>query len=300
MQAVQMSAQASVLAAAAIARERALTYRAHAREAEEAEAEEFEAAGGAPGRETGTPDTTNTIDLLDQQLDLEEYARQEAALAAILAGPRGEHRPLDGGLSWKGGAESLRRSGPPPRGGEWFTAVVIQERAEQEQRNLYSCLMDFMAYTDGSVSAEEIRRRVILPSGFVGSPCYMQQLFPDAMAIVQVYDLLLLFITITANSYWPEITNKLLPGQTADSCPDLTARVFELKKRELIGQIKDKSIFGPAPARFWTLEYQKCGLPYCYLIVFLTDCDQFLDPAVIDEVTDRKNKRPGSVPPKLI
>ncbi|PYI32279.1 hypothetical protein BP00DRAFT_414854 [Aspergillus indologenus CBS 114.80] len=92
MQAIQMSAQASVLAAAAasaesaaaIARERALTYRAHAQAAEE-----LEAAGGAPGRD-GTPAstaTTNTTDLLERQIDLEAFEREEAAAAAFFAGP---------------------------------------------------------------------------------------------------------------------------------------------------------------------------------------------------------------------
>ena len=38
------------------------------------------------------------------------------------------------------------------------------------------------------------------------------------------------------------------------------------------------------PARVWTIEYQKQGLPHLHLLVFLEDSDHFLEPEVIDEM----------------
>ena len=37
----------------------------------------------------------------------------------------------------------------------------------------------------GDVNAEELRRKVILPSSFIGSPRHIIQLYQDAMSIVR-------------------------------------------------------------------------------------------------------------------
>ena len=59
------------------------------------------------------------------------------------------------------------------------------------------------------------------------------QLFQDAMAIVRALGKPDLFVTMTCNPKWPEITKHLLPGQDAKDRPDLVARVFNLKVRVL-------------------------------------------------------------------
>ena len=50
---------------------------------------------------------------------------------------------------------------------------------------------------------------VILPSSFLGSPRAMQQNYQDGMAIVRKYGRPDLFITMTCNQSWPEITDNL-------------------------------------------------------------------------------------------
>ncbi len=35
------------------------------------------------------------------------------------------------------------------------------------------------------------------------------------------------FLTLTCNPKWPEIVSRLLDGQTAFDCPDVTAAVFK-------------------------------------------------------------------------
>jgi hypothetical protein len=51
--------------------------------------------------------------------------------------------------------------------------------------------------------------RVILPSTFIGSPRSMSQLYQDAMALCRKYGHPSLFITMTANPNWPEITDNI-------------------------------------------------------------------------------------------
>ena len=71
----------------------------------------------------------------------------------------------------------------------------------------------------------------------------MQQLFQDSMAIVRHFGRPTLFITFTANPKWEEILQELLPGQSAVDQPDLVARVFHLKQRQLLHEIKHDGIF---------------------------------------------------------
>jgi len=84
----------------------------------------------------------------------------------------------------------------------------------------------------------------------------MQKHFQDSIAIVQFFSKPTFFITFTANPKWREITENLFPGQTAADRPDLVARVFQLKVRELIKVLKS-GIFGPYAGHVMTIEYQK-------------------------------------------
>src|SRR5205809_834195 len=49
----------------------------------------------------------------------------------------------------------------------------------------------------------------------------MRQQYHDGIAIVRAYSKPDLFITMTCNPQWPEITRELLPHQTAQDRPDL-------------------------------------------------------------------------------
>ena len=78
--------------------------------------------------------------------------------------------------------------------------------------------------TDDNV--RNLGQLVILPSSFTGGPRYMHEKSQDAMTYVKNFGPPELFITITCNPKWPEITNELLPLQTAVDRPDIIARVF--------------------------------------------------------------------------
>ena len=88
------------------------------------------------------------------------------------------------------------------------------------------------------------------------------------MAIVRVYGRPTFFVTFTCNTNWPEIQAALLPGQDAQSRPDLVARVFDLKLKALLNELTTSGIFGRCVSMLMVVEFQKRGR---YLI-----CDGWL------------------------
>lgn len=163
---------------------------------------------------------------------------------------------------------------------EWIRHNQTTIRAE-----LYSGLTDALAAADGDVLvANNTGQRVILPSNVVGTPWYMQQLFQDAMAICQFYGPPSLFITFTANPAWDEVTRELRPSETWEDRPDIVSRVFNILRAEMVDELCKKKLFRVAPGRFFTIKYQKRGLPHMYLVLFLEERERFLDAAHIDEM----------------
>ena len=79
------------------------------------------------------------------------------------------------------------------------------------------------------------------------------------MAIVRVYGRPTFFVTFTCNVNWPEIQAALLPGQDAQSRPDLVARVFHLKLKALLQELTTNGIFGRCVSMLMVVEFQKRG-----------------------------------------
>jgi hypothetical protein len=107
---------------------------------------------------------------------------------------------------------------------------------------MYKGLVD--AYAKGDGSLEDTGQMIILPSSFNGGPRYMLNLFQDAMAIVKEFGKPDLFVTITCNPHWQEITNELGPNQTAQDIPDIVSTVFKLKLKALMDLIMKKHVLG--------------------------------------------------------
>ena len=91
----------------------------------------------------------------------------------------------------------------------------------------------------------------ILPSSFIGSPRAMKQAYQDAICICGKFGKPTYFLTMTCNPKWPEIVENLLPGQTASDRPDLVARVFYQKLKELIEDITKRQVLGVVVARIF-------------------------------------------------
>jgi len=71
----------------------------------------------------------------------------------------------------------------------------------------------------------------------------MTQLFQNAIAVYKHFHKPDLFLTMTANLKWPEIIHSLFSGQTA--------------------------IFGISIVYIYIIEFQKRGLSYIHLLIFI-------------------------------
>jgi hypothetical protein len=241
------------------------------------------------------------------------------ALHYVLLFPRGEHGwhdelPLHPGANGqtrtKNGNISQtcyyayrlhqRRNEPSTilQGGRLFQQWIVDGWASTEQSKLnwirnnqkslradvYQGLRDAVANSDHA-NLNEIGKRMILPSSHTGSPRHMFQLFQDSMAICRTHHKPDLFITMTCNPNWPEITSALLPGQKPEDRPDIVSRVFNLKKDAFLHDLKKNKIFGQVAAMVYTIEFQKRGLPHMHLLLFLAPQNKIRTPADVDAVS---------------
>jgi len=127
------------------------------------------------------------------------------------------------------------------------------------------------AVNQGETDPANVGRMNVLPRSFNSSPRFMVQKYQDAMALVREFGKPDLFITMTCNPKWPEIVRCLQEGQQPNERPDLIARVFHLKHRELMNDISKRAVFGPVKGYVWSIEFQKRGLPHCHMLVMLED-----------------------------
>ena len=111
------------------------------------------------------------------------------------------------------------------KGGRLFQQLVCDAWASIDQCNLtwvannqtrlradlYQGLQDRLGHDDAGQDMGQVGR-VILPSSHKGGTRYMQQLLQDSLAICREYRKPDLFLTMTANGSWPEITRNLLPS----------------------------------------------------------------------------------------
>jgi hypothetical protein len=113
----------------------------------------------------------------------------------------------------------------------------------------------YQKLNESQQSGTKSGKRVVLPSSFVGSKRYMDQLYFDGMAISAAVGFPDLFITFTCNPNWPEIT-RLLAKQNLKphDRPDITARIFKIKFNELIKDLTKKHVLGKVIARKFFLS----------------------------------------------
>ena len=139
------------------------------------------------------------------------------------------------------------------------------------------------AVADGT-PLKDVGKSTIFPSSFTGGPRYMQQLYHDAMAIVRSHSKPDLFITMTCNPRWPEITENIRPSQTAQDRPDLVARIFRLKLSALLNDILTKGVLGRVVAHMYVIEFQKRGLPHAHILIIFDAADKPNTPEDIDSI----------------
>jgi len=101
------------------------------------------------------------------------------------------------------------------------------------------------ASTSSQTQGSQQGKRVVLPSSFIGSRRFMDQLYFDGMTICSYMGFPDLFITFTCNPKWPEITRllaklKLSPTER----PDIVSRVFKIKFEQLLTDLTKNHLLG--------------------------------------------------------
>jgi hypothetical protein len=143
--------------------------------------------------------------------------------------------------------------------------------------------------------ATEIGKPVVrLPSGFVGSARWYQQLYYDAMALPMRFGKPDLFITLTCNPHWPEIAAALPAGAKWKHHIDVVERVFMIKLRQFIQDIVKDEIFGEVKAFVYRIEWQARGLPHAHMLFILKD--KILSARHIDSIVSAEVPDPSSEP----
>ena len=188
---------------------------------------------------------------------------------------------------------------------EFYCDVFAQHEARQalfhrspRQQALYRsaqfrAVHDHLSRDDSNGLAA-LGRPVILPSSFVGSPRFYHQLYLDALALPHRYHKPDLFITMTCNPNWPEISSALPAASHWRHHPDIVARVFMQKFQALLQEITGDAIFGAVLAYVWRVEWQARGLPHVHMLLILTD--PLLSPARIDAVVSAEFPDPEARP----
>ena len=133
--------------------------------------------------------------------------------------------------------------------------------------DLYQGLMDSL-YA-GEHRASWLGKLWVLPASFIGGPRDMRQRYMDVMALVQKYGKPDIFLTMTCNPNWEEITRELEPGQTPQDRPDVVVRVFRAKLEDLKHQLFHNHILGVFAAHVHVVEFQKRGLPHAHFLLVM-------------------------------
>ena len=158
-------------------------------------------------------------------------------------------------------------------------------RANQKDLRVeaYQGLLDFLAE---QAQQENLRagNLFILPKEFLGGPRYMREKYHDAMTIVRKFGRPDIFVTFTTNPKWPEIKEQLAPYQEASDRPDIVARVFRLKMKQLVDLICKGGIFGKVHAYVVVVEFQKRGLPHIHTLYWLDETDRLLTGDQVDRI----------------
>nr|KYP37244.1 putative ATP-dependent helicase YHR031C family [Cajanus cajan] len=113
----------------------------------------------------------------------------------------------------------------------------IRNHQNNIRAEVYQGLQD--ALHEGETIGENIGKRTILPSSFIGSRRDLTQRYEDEMAGKSD-----IFLIMTCNPSWSEISSQLGPYQTPQDRPDLLTRIFRSKFEQLKEDVINKGVVG--------------------------------------------------------
>ncbi|AQK71525.1 hypothetical protein ZEAMMB73_Zm00001d016710 [Zea mays] len=167
----------------------------------------------------------------------------------------------------------------------------IRKNQDRLRADLYKGLVDSLH--EGENRADKIGKRTVLSTSFIGGPRDMRRRYMDAMALVRKFGKPDIFLTMTCNPNWDEITRELLPMQSPQDHPNLVVRIFRAKLEELKKRLTKHDILGKIRAYVYVVEFQKRGLPHVHFLLImqrkykLTCPDQY-DLLISAEIPDKK------------
>ena len=127
----------------------------------------------------------------------------------------------------------------------------------------YKGVQDAVRLSDVSrdpLTGRDVGIPVVLPSSFTGGPRDRGQRHQDALAIVRHGKKPDVFITMTCNPKWPEITAALAAsGAQPVDRPDIVGRVFRQKHRRMLRMLDDMWVLGRPRCRLGAIEWQFRG-----------------------------------------
>jgi hypothetical protein len=140
---------------------------------------------------------------------------------------------------------------------------------------------------DDGDHGNETSNRTFLSSSFHGSHRHLKKLAQEGLCVISEYGNPTLFITVTCNHKWPEIQERLLPGQTAFDRPDIVDQVFHQRLQAFLANIRKGVYFGGRvddDGKFvkgnhevvylmHVIEYQRRGLPHAHIVVKLSNLE---------------------------
>lgn len=114
-----------------------------------------------------------------------------------------------------------------------------------------------------------------LPSSFFGSKRYLKKKALNALAVLAEHGKATFFLTMTCNINWPEILEKLLPGQTAYDRPDITSMVFKKRLEMFLSMLESGELFPLRGCKVQyimrAIEFQHRGLPHAHIVFKIVD-----------------------------
>jgi hypothetical protein len=169
-------------------------------------------------------------------------------------------------------------------------------RSDRQQSKYRSArVAAFEDQLSAGVPAAEIGQPVIrLPSTFVGSARYYQQLYLDAMALPKKFGKPDLFLTFTCNPKWPEIAAAIPLQSDWHFHADIIDRAFMLRLHSLMNDIVKMQIFGEVSAYVYRIEWQARGLPHAHILIILKD--KVLSARHIDNIVSAEIPDPDAEP----
>ena len=107
--------------------------------------------------------------------------------------------------------------------------------------------------------------RYKIPASFMGSQAWASDQVADSLALARDRGGPTFFITMTSNPKWPEIAERLRPGQHFTDIPSVVCRAFHVRLQYLKAFLTRH--FGEVVYMVTVVEFQKRGLPHAHILV---------------------------------